>query len=571
MFIRFFGFFSFLVIASLTLLTVKDKTDQSHRTPASRAPASFPFSGVPGPFFRPNFNATPQMLLQGTNIIAMCNYVNPLLCINQWSYQSLPLSHQLPGGALQYQNYLPIFVPKAIVKEDPAESKDWEMFTLPLILDTDDSDYDRTFYRKKSDHDHVRVVQKNESGQKQVLDGKVKLISENDIENKNGNYVIKKPTEALPATVKEVKPGCFVIDKPEANTEASFNYDCKDCLDPTEDPVLSVLATNPKFVQALDKKYREVARSAAKKVAAQTGRSGNAITRICSPETSLATIIKNFNSTCPGNFTNFFKTAYCKSCKKGISPEIMMAMMSIESGGRCNAIGTIGGTDENPEKSVGLLQIESNAHDCNNHTKGSKRNIECLKDPINNLNKGIEVLFCHYGEVNPQHPISQCKLDVSNCKQKLSQCNRDIAQCSSWNNLDSKQKDSWRRGVSAYNGGPGWVNRAKESGKDVKTLTDTSYLVGKHKLTNSIYKDDTVDWEKLRSYYFLEKLSPGNKVSSGRNDKKKQADGSLLDLTVSNIAHTEAVLGRNVASPTPGMVEIWAQYVTENKPASCPQ
>ena len=573
MFIRFFGFFTFLVVSSLSFLAIANQTPEvtvENQPPSSaatqppssavtqppqtnnRIPTSLPFSAVPppaGPFFKPNFAATPQMLLQGTNILPLCNYVNPLLCINQWSYQAIPLSYQQPGVLPQYQNYLPIFVPNAFVEEDPAVSEDWEMFSLPLILDTEDRNYDRTFYRKKSDHDHVRVVQKDESGQKQVLDGRVKLVAEKDIENRDGKVVVTKPTEVLPATVKEVRPGCFVIDKTEANTEASFNYDCRDCLHQETDPVLSVLVTDPEFVRDLDEKYREVARSTAKKVAAQTDGSGDAITKICSPEQSLSTIIKNFHNTCPNiDFKNFFKKAYCNSCKKGIPPEIMMAMMSIESGGRCKAEGTIG---RKGERSIGLFQIESNSHRCGTNIIGSLKNRECLRDPINNLNKGIEILFDHYSKVNPQPP--------------------DTSQCSSWNKLDTVQKDAWRKGVSAYNGGPGWVNRAKEAGRNAQTLTDTRYLVGKHKQTNSIYKDDTVDWEKLRAYYFLERLSPGNKVGSGRNDKLKQADGSILDLTVSNIAHTEAVLGRNVTTPTPGIVEIWAQYVTKNKPASCPQ
>ena len=471
------------------------------------------------------------MLLQGTQIIPLCNSINPLLCITQWGYQALPLAYQQSGALPQYQSYLPTFVPSGTtVNEDPAESDDWEMFTLPLILDSEDRSSDRTFYRNKWDHDHIRVVQQNPTGEKQILDGKVNLIAEKDIENKDGDFVITRETEALPATVKEVKAGCFVIDKQETNTEAGFIENCRECLSQREDPVLSVLATDPDFVQNLDEKHKEVARSAAHKVAVQTTGSGDATTKICSAEHSLSAIINNFNTTCPGiSFNNFFKKAYCESCKKGIPPEIIMAMMSIESGGRCGLPpGTIG---RKGEQSIGLFQIESNSHQCGNHQIGSPENRKCLRDPFNNLNKAVEILFDHYGDVNPQSP--------------------DTSQCSSWLNLDTTQRDAWRRGVSAYNGGPGWVNRATESSRNVKTLTDTRYLVGKHRQTNSIYKNDTVDWEKLRVYYFIERLSPGNTTGTGRNDKLKQADGSTLDLTVSNIAHTEAVLGRNVATAAP--------------------
>ena len=565
MFIRFFVSFTFFTVGSLNLLTIVDQAysapDQAHPTPEpyptpdNRTLASLPVNAVPtptAPFFRPNFSATPQMLLQGTHIIPLCNYMNPLLCANQWSYQALPLSYQQPGVLPQYQNFLPVFVPNnTVVEKDPAKSEDWEMFTLPLILDTEDRDYDRTFYRKKSDHDHVRVVQKNNKGQKEILDGRVNLVAANDIENKDGNFVVTRPTKAFPATVKEVKSGCFVLDKPESDTEAGFNYDCRDCLNPEEDPVLSVLATDPEFVQGLDEKHREVARSAAKKVAAQTDLDNeDAATKICSPELSLKTIISNFNNKeygCGITFNSFFKKAYCESCKQGIPPEIMMAMMSIESGGKCNVEGTIG---RDGERSIGLFQIESNSHPCGTSIIGSLKNRNCLKDPINNLHKGIEVLYDHYSQVNPQPP--------------------DTSQCSPWNSLDSVQRDAWRRGVSAYNGGPGWVTRAMESGRNKQTLENTGYLENTHINMNREYKSDTIEWEKLRAYYFIEKLSPGNKTGTGRNDKLEQEDGTLLDLTVSNIAHTEAVLGRNVATSTPGMVEIWGQYVAENKPASCP-
>ena len=177
-------------------------------------------------------------------------------------------------------------------------------------------------------------------------------------------------------------------------------------------------------MEALDAKHREVARSAARKVAAQIDQdNADNITKICSPEQSLATIIKNFNRTCPDiNFDSFFKKAYCDSCKKGIAPEIMMAMMSVESGGKCQAIGTIGQN----EKSAGLFQIESNVHSCKGNQKGTPSNTECLKNPINNLNAAIEILSDHYGKVNPQPP--------------------DTSQCPSWNQLNSVQKDAWRRG-----------------------------------------------------------------------------------------------------------------------------
>ena len=137
------------------------------------------------------------------------------------------------------------------------------------------------------------------------------------------------------------------------------------------------------------------------------------------------------------------------------------------------------------------------------YRRNTPANLQCFKDPINNLNKGIDILFNHYGEVNAN----------------------STSQCKSWLEMTLSERDAWRRGVSAYNGGPGWVTRAIESVRDRRTLVNTDYLTGTHKKINSRYKNDTASWEQLRVYYFAEKLSPGNTTGSGRR----------LDFTVSNL------------------------------------
>ena len=149
------------------------------------------------------------------------------------------------------------------------------------------------------------------------------------------------------------------------------------------------------------------------------------------------------------------------------------------------------------------------------------------------MNKGIDILFDHYEQVNAKAP--------------------DTSQCKSWLEMTVTERDAWRRGVSAYNGGPGWVTRAIESANNKETLKNTNYLIGAQKKTSSRHKRDNVSWENLRLYYFIEQLSSGNKKETGRR----------LNLTVSNIAHTEAVLGRNTKSSVPAMVEIWTQYKNE--------
>ena len=387
-------------------------------------------------------------------------------------------------------------------------------------------------------------------GNETVKIGAIKLTSLNDMKkSKTGNYTTKKNTLALATTTKEVRPGCFVIDKPEEKTEAGFCFDCHRGGD-NDDSVLFSLLKKKVFKSALLGHLKTIQSKSADKVRSQTVVSGDTIQKICSPEKSLKIIIKNFNKTCPKyKFERFFKTMYCESCKKGIPPEIMMAMMSIESGGRCPAQ-----SKNNLERSAGLFQINANVHQCRDlkgrtYKKKSRANLQCFKDPINNMNKSIDILFDHYKKVNDGAP--------------------DISQCKSWLNMTNKERDSWRRGVSAYNGGPGWLTRAIESVRNKETLKNSKYLSGQHKISNSPHKKDDASWEKLRLYYFVEKLSQGVKPTVKCGDEhREKGTGRKISCTISNLAHTEAVLGRSVKSPSPAMVDIWSQYLKKKK-VSC--
>ena len=508
---------------------------------STQAPAAFVI-------FHPNFNGKPTILPIGTSLLPLCHNPGDPTCINQSSHQAQPLAvHSQGAEQPQYQYFLPAFRPSQTVNRNQIKHTDWETFTpssqkaqdfQPLPLNQvlqGDPPAGRTFIRNVSNPDEIRVLDVNEQGQIIIQAGKVSFVPLNDIQQtENGNFETQKETVALPATTKEVKPGCFVIDKPE-ETEAGYCIEC----DPGNNSVLSSMGKNKKFVYDMKDYLNKVKSKGAKRVQAQTVVSGDAVTKICSPEVSLKAIIRNFNRTCPApyknNFEGFFKTAYCESCKKGIPPEIMMAMMSIESAGKCRAE-----TQSSYENSVGLFQVNAKFHSCRDrqgktYKRNTAANRECFKDPINSMNSGIDILFKHYGQVNPSPPVT--------------------SQCRSWLKMDATERDGWRRGVSAYNGGPGWLTRAIESVRNPQTLQSTQYLSGTHKKVISKHKTDSMPWEELKLAYLAEKLI--QKVKKGT---LKGATGRRLDLTISNLAHTEAVLGRNVKTSAPGMVEIWAQY-----------
>ena len=460
----------------------------------------------------------------------------------------------------------------------------------------------RKFYLKTSEPHKVRVVETDRRGEKTVREGKIGLLPQEDIistkfgefqtknktislpttttkkpmkkekkadvskgkeEERTGNELIKKEEKAEVSKGKEGKrTNCFVIDKlEETTTEATPCFVC----DSQKEPVLSNFSED--LMNSIKEILETVTQKTKQKVSNKIPGGLKDITqKICSPKVSLTAIIDNFNRTCPDmiketnencldvkvssrlcpiHFNDFFKTIYCESCKKGIPPEVMVAMMSIESAGECSAVNSNKG-----ETSSGLFQVDADNHSCRDlkgkvYKKDTSSNLKCLKNPINNLNKGIEILSLNYNRVNAQF------LDESQCK--------------SWVDMSSLERDTWRRGVAAYNGGAGWITRAIKSARNPETLRDTSYLINSHKKSRSQeYRKDPALWEKLRMYYFIEKLSPGNKP-----DSKGDKSGRDPEKSSSNLAHTEAVLGREAYGSVPGMVEFWTNYVRNNKPFSC--
>lgn len=433
-----------------------------------------------------------------------------------------------------------------LINESPVGNLSWEVYKPSFRTKT--ATPSQAIYVNTSNPDQLRVLTTDETGKQTVQKGTVNLISEEDITaTDSGTYIVEEDTQALPATTREVQPGCVIVDKAE-ETEAGFCFECAE--NEQDNSILNALSESEGFWDGIRNFLSEVVGKSIRRVASKISSLGDNIQKICHPETSLRAIINNFERTCPepykNNFKKFFEESYCKSCEKGIPPEVMMAMMSIESAGECTA-----SAGNSREQSEGLFQINSKVHQCQDsggttHPENTAFNSRCLKDPVNNLNSGIDILFDHYKQVNATEP--------------------NASQCKSWNEISPAEQDRWRRGVSAYNGGPEWVKRAIHSVIDPNTLNSTDHLRGLRAVnfrSSSAFRRhlrESIPWEDLRAYYFVEKLSPTNIRGTGRRN----------DFTVSNLAHTEAVLGRNVESSSPAMVDIWAQYRNNNQ-VSCPQ
>ena len=392
--------------------------------------------------------------------------------------------------------------------------------------------------------------------------------------------VITEDTTAVAAEVltqeeAEKKPqGCVSTDPEAPENNPGDSFSCSECNDQLKKGLATVSPEQKESIlQEIGKFLTAVVDGIAgqgpwakagsvRRIAGKINEGGT----ICSPKEALKKITNNFNRTCkPHTFEEFFPKAYCTSCQTGVPAEIMFSMMTIESAGECKAANT----NEN-EQSFGLFQINLKNYQCNKpfppdkicffDSGNTKANQNFLLNPYNSLEYGIKILDIHYNEVNPGRDTS------SSCNDKHKY----------WKNLTPTERDRWRRAVSGYNGRGGWVNRAIQSvegslkdgrprGRDFSRNTkdlygSTNRLAGRARQSN-------VNWENLRIYYFIEKLMPKNRAEDHID---KQKSGRNIGKTISNLAHTEAVLGREVEGSPPGIVEYWEQYIKQHKPKTCP-
>ena len=224
-------------------------------------------------------------------------------------------------------------------------------------------------------------------------------------------------------------------------------------------------------------------------------------------------IIANFNRNCPMNFTDFKSELQKRSCEKGIPPAVILAMMSVESSGRCTVKG-------DGSRSIGLFQINTDYHtdfpaECSpplaSHPKQSisvlNTSHQCLENPLVNLNKSIEILTANYSSVNEGRPPQQ------------NQCT----------NVSDENLDRWRKAVAAYNGGSKRI-------QSINRLTQRPPQ-GWEPLSNW---NQISEWEKMRAHYFNCQRRDAQSVCRQGND-----GAEIFNASINNLAHTELVLGRS--------------------------
>ena len=516
------------------------------------------------PIFYPNFSQAASVLSKGTLITPICS--DPYNCFNQWHQQAIPLS--ITGKGLpQFNYFFPGFIPTSSSSLNVRNDKDWERVSLINERSSSSKRSKRSFYTKKNDTTNVVMVETNpETEETQAIQGQVFFIPAKYLSLSNGSASAKtsqntgrvqiipgqqtetaddispesdpvssaeisSDTLALSAgAVTEIQTGCLAIDKRDIKTEAEF---CLECIRENNSYFKSLLRSETGFLKSLKDYLNTVSNESKVKVVNQIpGKelSTDRIKEICSPAQTLQDIIKNFEDTCPpynkkGGFKKFFEESLCKSCKKGVPIELMTALMSIESSGRCTAR-----NDNSREDSAGLFQVNSQIHACTEgHTAGTKKNTECLMDINNNWNKSIEILIDDFYNKTNRKPLT--------------------TPCKDWLDMNPSERDAFRRAVAGYNGSYWILDNIRASKQDRNDNTRFG----------SSYKNDTSNWEEIRAFYFTRNILG----SGGRSE----------EFNLSNLAYTEAILGREVKGGHVGMIEIWSQYkrnfLKENKDFQC--
>lgn len=203
------------------------------------------------------------------------------------------------------------------------------------------------------------------------------------------------------------------------------------------------------------------------------------------------TFIKNFNATCGMSFDKFLPMLKEESLAKGIPPEIMLGMMSVESSGRCDAILQ----DANGTYSVGLFQI---------NTSSSKKSFAQLKDPIENMRESLRILVDKYKKVNAgKSPASKTAVKL----------------------MTDDEKTLWRKALSAYNGGEGHLFQSE---KDLLAINKKYGL-----------SLDPENWEERKVFYFRKFLEKNTSAEFENKHKYKRSTTNSM----ANIVYVESVLG----------------------------
>ena len=246
-------------------------------------------------------------------------------------------------------------------------------------------------------------------------------------------------------------------------------------------------------------------------------------------QNDLGHVHNNFEKSCGFPLSEFTPIVKSRAEQSGVPAEILMALMTQESSGRCYVLNS----ETDRTQSVGLFQINSRSTKyprCTNEQKNILRSLgrasrlatgpRCLENPIVNLDESIRLL--------------------TSMKKTLT---------SGSSGFDAETTDSsdlWRMVVSSYNGGPRWVLQAKKDLEEFNRKNGTKLQAG--------------NWEDLRLFYMRRWLNRNQQIENFGS----VVNGRSQENSVANLAYAENVVGREATSATrPSLALAWRPTVKD--------
>ncbi|MBK7892237.1 MAG: transglycosylase SLT domain-containing protein [Bdellovibrionales bacterium] len=320
----------------------------------------------------------------------------------------------------------------------------------------------------------------------------------------------RKP-KAKEAVQPKIKDDTKTAD-PQVEMEASSPCAAGACSNPTDktDPVKNLVVHLGKALTVAEKRSQQV-----------FSRTSN----------DLDHLEQNVRSSCgfPANeLTSLIKS---RAEASGVPAEILLALMTQESSGKCFVLNS----ETDRTQSVGLFQINSDSAKFPRCTAEQKRQLRavgsayklsqaprCLENPIVNLDEAIRIIKINktYLTQNPPKTFDEKQLS---------------------------EADLWRLVASGYNGGSGWVLKAKTDLERFNAANGTS--LNPH------------SWEDLRLFYLRRWLS--------RKDEKQffgtTTAGRSKSNAISNLAYAENLFGRPAGpSDRKTLAQLWTEKLQDS-------
>ena len=264
-------------------------------------------------------------------------------------------------------------------------------------------------------------------------------------------------------------------------------------------------------------------------------------------------VIANFEESCGFSFDRFAPEVIREANRKRIPPETLFSMISMESTGDCFAAVREGGRDVRtgePYYSRGLFQLHAKFTSLRACTDAQKAEIRgaksmadlragpnCVENPALNLRaaaqiladkartlvRGTKTFSIYYLASGRQACWRKKRIAIAAFRRGRLQSARGVP-----------KHDLWRMAVSAYNGGEGWVFRAKRNIEAFNSLHGA--------------KVDPYDWNSLKSYYFRRTLSRAQQLRYfGVQERDRDLDYAALNVIYAESAVTGGAKSETLA------------------------